>query len=297
MAIEVIADVLRRDHIRDKGLLLVLIALANHANRDGGDCFPSLATIAAESRHTKRGAIIALQRLEAMGEIIIQRRPNPGRGHSNCYQVCMERVNPATVKSHGKGELDDRKRVNWTRQKGEPGDRKRVNPATQKGELDDVSTNKEPSNEPSLEPSNEPSGEPCAASAPTGSKLSAVCAAIEGHRYADRCPPFALANPGREGAAVKACTASVQDIADAYVAAATGQWGGADGWLRTNLSLFAVCNRIAGFLAWRQEHRQKLAARAAPIVVEVVTEMLTPEQWQDAARLAERNSRESATIG
>jgi hypothetical protein len=56
-------------------------------------------------------------------------------------------------------------------------------------------------------------------------------------------------NP-RDFQAIKACSASAKDIAAAYVAMASGEWG--DEWMLKNLSVATACTRVNGFLAWRQ---------------------------------------------
>lgn len=56
----------------------------------------------------------------------------------------------------------------------------------------------------------------------------------------------------RDGKAIKDCSAPAQQIADAYVAAFRGEWGGE--WLRSNLSLHVVVDRLAGFAARANGH-------------------------------------------
>lgn len=52
----------------------------------------------------------------------------------------------------------------------------------------------------------------------------------------------------RDGAAVKTCGAPADRIAEAYVAAARGEWDpGGDGWLGGNLSVHLVISRLAGY--------------------------------------------------
>jgi len=53
---------------------LVLLSLAQHANEDGGQSFPSVSTIAAECRLSERAVQKALHALEAEGYISIMRR-------------------------------------------------------------------------------------------------------------------------------------------------------------------------------------------------------------------------------
>ena len=49
---------------------LVLISLANHAGGDGGDCYPSIPTIARETRLGESTVRVALDRLKEDGEIV-----------------------------------------------------------------------------------------------------------------------------------------------------------------------------------------------------------------------------------
>lgn len=49
---------------------LVLLSLANHAGGDGGDAYPSIATIAREARIGESTVRLALKRLKALGEIV-----------------------------------------------------------------------------------------------------------------------------------------------------------------------------------------------------------------------------------
>jgi hypothetical protein len=52
----------------------------------------------------------------------------------------------------------------------------------------------------------------------------------------------------RDGAAVKTCSAPADRIAEAYIAAARGEWDpGGDGWLGDSLSVHLVISRLAGY--------------------------------------------------
>lgn len=74
---------------------LVLLAIARHADRDGGGAFPSAATIAAEAKVDRRNAFRSLQKLEAAGAIRVEH--GGGRHKPNTYSVVMERCHSATV--------------------------------------------------------------------------------------------------------------------------------------------------------------------------------------------------------
>ncbi|HEX6786979.1 MAG TPA: hypothetical protein VF076_07260 [Acidimicrobiales bacterium] len=52
----------------------------------------------------------------------------------------------------------------------------------------------------------------------------------------------------RDGAAVKSCGAPADRVAEAYIAAARGEWDpGGDGWLGDSLSVHLVISRLAGY--------------------------------------------------
>lgn len=79
----------------------------------------------------------------------------------------------------------------------------------------------------------------------------------------------------RDGKAVKDSGADAQLIADAYLAVWRGEWG--DGWLRENLSIRLVVERLGGYQAWLKDRRPAVPqaaslsriAPAAPADVEV----------------------------
>jgi hypothetical protein len=70
---------------------LVLLALADHAGADGGDCYPSVARLAARCRVDERTVQRAIDKLIELGEVVIEEeggRANPGgRGRSNRYKL------------------------------------------------------------------------------------------------------------------------------------------------------------------------------------------------------------------
>lgn len=67
------------------GSRLVLHSIAYHMNNDSGFCYPSLETIAKECRMTKAGVIQAVERLEDLGEVSVERAERPGAGSVNKY--------------------------------------------------------------------------------------------------------------------------------------------------------------------------------------------------------------------
>ena len=61
--------------------LLVLLMIANHAHTDGTGAYPSVATLAAESRLTERGVQYILAKLESSSELVIERDAGPRGTH------------------------------------------------------------------------------------------------------------------------------------------------------------------------------------------------------------------------
>lgn len=75
--------------------LLVLLAIADCANDDGTDAYPSLPKLAQKSRMTARGVQYVIERLEALGEIRVRRER--GRNHVNHYDVLVENLQSLRV--------------------------------------------------------------------------------------------------------------------------------------------------------------------------------------------------------
>lgn len=74
MSIHVISWVLKHSEATGSERL-VLIALADKSEDDGSNCFPSVATLAGESRCSRRTVQTSLRKLEAAGRIV-----NSGKG-------------------------------------------------------------------------------------------------------------------------------------------------------------------------------------------------------------------------
>lgn len=80
------------EHSRSRGAQrLVLLCIADHANDDGLEAFPSLARLARKTGMTERGVQKAIQALVALGEL--QVTMGGGRGRSNRYRVLMQTPN------------------------------------------------------------------------------------------------------------------------------------------------------------------------------------------------------------
>lgn len=136
--------------------LLVLLAIADHAN-DDGVCWPSIATLATKARISERQAKRVIAALEADGDIEVMR--GDGRTHTSTYRLKNDNLTP--ISRAEKGDICDIK-----------GDKKRerVTFATVKGDI-------AMSPDPSLEPPIEPSGNHHHAAAPHGDEIAAVYAA------------------------------------------------------------------------------------------------------------------------
>jgi Helix-turn-helix domain len=102
------------------GARLLLVALAARANA-AGECWPSLADLAARTTLTRRGVRFALRRLERLGEL--ETAPGRGRGHTNRYRLgpCFwpgEKGKAVPLSRPRKGEILDTKRGNPRHEKG-----------------------------------------------------------------------------------------------------------------------------------------------------------------------------------
>src|SRR5262245_65361481 len=86
MSYQAIAWVL--EHSRSRGFeRLVLISLAHHADKDGANCYPSLARIAAEAGVGRSTVWRAIESLERAGDLVVRRRI--GRGNASFYVLRM----------------------------------------------------------------------------------------------------------------------------------------------------------------------------------------------------------------
>lgn len=104
MSVRVMSWVFDHSTVRHRGDLLVLLVLADHAHEDGTSAFPSVDTIAAKARLTRRGAQLALRRLEA--ECAIAREEHRGPKGTTSYRVLMT-GEVTSQRSHFTGEVSD----------------------------------------------------------------------------------------------------------------------------------------------------------------------------------------------
>lgn len=83
---------------------LVLIALADEADDDGGSCYPSLRRIAQRAECSIATARRHVAKLESAGLISVHRPAQQGRGHHNRYQLRLpERVAGSNPSGSQKG--------------------------------------------------------------------------------------------------------------------------------------------------------------------------------------------------
>jgi DNA-binding transcriptional regulator PaaX len=86
--------VLRHSEESVSGRRLVLLVLADHAHEDGTCSWPSIATIAKETRMSERGAQYALRKLEQAGRIV---REGWSTHKTTSYRVIMEEPPPTQL--------------------------------------------------------------------------------------------------------------------------------------------------------------------------------------------------------
>ena len=69
--------------------LLVLLAIADEANDEGKNAFPSVRRIARKARCHTETVSECTKRLEALGELVVERPEKQGRGRYNRYTLIM----------------------------------------------------------------------------------------------------------------------------------------------------------------------------------------------------------------
>jgi DNA-binding transcriptional MocR family regulator len=65
----------------------VLLMLANYASNEHGECYPSLSRLAEDTGMVNNTVIAAIQRLEEMGVLAVQRRQSGGVNLPNVYRL------------------------------------------------------------------------------------------------------------------------------------------------------------------------------------------------------------------
>ena len=142
MSVKLMSMVFDRYH-QGGGLLLLALALADHAHDDGSHVFPSVAALAAKTRQSVRTVQYQLRDMEAEGWLISVSAGNGGRSMSTEYCINPAWVAGADIEELGaasddvfpekddqKGAIHDIKGCNLTQE--------RVQLATQKGAIHDI---------------------------------------------------------------------------------------------------------------------------------------------------------------
>jgi hypothetical protein len=137
MSVKVSSWVWHEAPVTDRSELLVLLALADHASDDGGSAYPSVNTLAAKARLSRRAVFDALARLKASGLIVPD---GTGPRGTVAYRVCMgvQSLHHPVHRLHG-------------------ADAASVRPATPGGADSGTQGVRQAAPEPSFEPSDEPS--------------------------------------------------------------------------------------------------------------------------------------------
>lgn len=103
MSVHVTSWVLRNSRAT-LGSRLVLLCLADYADDQGGNCWPSVGTIANETLLSVRQVQYALRHLEQLGEIGIDEKG--GGRKSTRYRICMPGVQKLHPSTNGRGAMD-----------------------------------------------------------------------------------------------------------------------------------------------------------------------------------------------
>ncbi len=106
MSVRALAWVFEHSPIEERADFQVQLALAYHAHDDGDGAYPSVATLARETRLTRRGVQHALRRLEARRAIV---RTGTRPGGAVIYRVAMDA--PEGAQSVRRGEVTSRGEV------------------------------------------------------------------------------------------------------------------------------------------------------------------------------------------
>ncbi len=94
---------------------LLLLALADEADDEGGSCYPSIRRLAAKTRTHTNTVQRGVGRLEAAGLIEVDRPEKQGRGHFNRYRLLVERAPNQCPSDQGKARDDPEKSARQAR--------------------------------------------------------------------------------------------------------------------------------------------------------------------------------------
>lgn len=93
---------------------LVLLAIADEANDNGENAFPSIRTIAEKVNCHTDTVIECIKSLEALGELQVIRPERQGRGHFNRYKVLVENIGKPDALRARSARAGDRKSTDQT---------------------------------------------------------------------------------------------------------------------------------------------------------------------------------------
>ena len=173
MSIRVINHVWERSKQKGSALLL-LLAIADFAHDDGGGAYPSIETLARKVRMSRRNTKLLLQKLEAAGEIEVQRGAGPQRCNVYRVQTLPPATSPLCNPEGSEGEKHSHEGEKISAARG-----KTSAPQGEKsGQGGVLGLSPNPLIEPLSKPSREPSEEPRAARARDGVTDDAIYAAI-----------------------------------------------------------------------------------------------------------------------
>lgn len=149
MSVKIMARVWEESQHKGSTLLL-LLAIADHAN-DDGICWPSVETLAAKARVKPRQAQNLLTQLETSGELVVRR--GHGRKNTSIYVVAIGQKGAVDC------TFDRAEKVQSSVEKVQSSAEK-VQSSVRKGAIAIAPDPSEPSIEPSLDPSARAAAEP-----------------------------------------------------------------------------------------------------------------------------------------
>ena len=89
------------------GGMLLALAIADHANDDGGNIYPSIAFLAGKTRQSERTIQYQLRSMEANGWLVLINAGNGGRNQRRQYQISTDWIKGAEIAPVVKGATDD----------------------------------------------------------------------------------------------------------------------------------------------------------------------------------------------
>jgi hypothetical protein len=82
---------------------LVLLAIADEANDEGKNAWPSIRRLAAKANCSKTTVVDSIKRLEASNELVVRRPERQGRGRFSQYEVVLRKVQNPDLSSDEPG--------------------------------------------------------------------------------------------------------------------------------------------------------------------------------------------------